>query len=40
MWKRLRFASVVFAVTQLVSVAAAQRIVTESGAISGTSEHG
>jgi para-nitrobenzyl esterase len=40
MWKPLRLAFVVFAVAQLADVAAAQRVVTESGAISGTSESG
>src|SRR6201982_770185 len=40
MWKPLRLAFVVFAVAQLADVAAAQRVVTESGAIAGTSESG
>jgi para-nitrobenzyl esterase len=40
MSKRLRFVSAVFAATQLVSIAVAQRVVTESGVISGVSEGG
>jgi len=40
MWKPLRLAFVVFALAQLADVAAAQRVVTESGAITGTSESG
>jgi len=40
MQKRWRFACVIVAVAQLASVAVAQRVVTESGAISGVSENG
>jgi para-nitrobenzyl esterase len=40
MRKRLRFAGVVFVAIRLASVAAAQRIETESGAIAGVNESG
>jgi hypothetical protein len=40
MRKRRRLVGVVILVMQMASVAAAQRVVTESGAISGISENG
>lgn len=40
MRKRWRFASVVLAAIQLAGTAVAQRVVTESGAISGVRENG
>ena len=40
MWKRSQLACAVLAVIQFVSVSVAQRVVTESGALSGVSESG